>query len=1267
MSKTKAKALTTSINSTKLSTTNNNETILENSSLNFNQNSFTLESSIGSNNTSKKQRKASATKTPSMKKRQTNANMYFHKENFSIENSLNESDFTKTSQILPSYYCININQDGYPNMDKTSHINDEEIENKRLEFQLRPISGIRNHLKRNESNNNKSIDITKDTDIFQRIGSVKTLKRLDLSFNNLDNYPRQLCDLSLLESLNLTGNKLNENDLPSELDRYHNLIELILDKNNFKRIPKILSKFKKLQRLSLKNNELIELKNVEYFKKLKYLIVDYNNLASVDDSVRVLDKLEILYMSHNSIQQIDSSLFKSSLHNLKQLDLSFNKLERITTELLMLPHLESLNLSNNLLTRLPSLSATFFRAQPLFRFDLSSNRLCRFYDYLLSISKHLDLSSNRLKQIPSKAVLRLTDKQVQTKTLKLENNILVEPRQEICNSGLKAIKEYFEEEHEKLIFNKGFKIIIVGEPKSGKTSLSYALEDINSQSNLIEQYNDAEDTESKFIEIHQFYMNTELDDTQRPSSAVSIQSVNQENKYANSSKSFKILSSKKPKQSEELNAFSNSSFYYYVDPLSSRSEITVKKSVLPVTIYDFNGNFTQFGHLSNLFLDKKALLIICLDSTSLSQSQENFQKNLNNLLDHIFLKMSKNQPFSIIPVLTKIDTCIQNKTSLCEQTGQFIKQHLQHRLNQIKEDLKLIEKLPQISASQSDRLKQLVQTQANLNPEIYQNCIGVSSLKMDGINQLNLAIKQIVYNNKKTFALVNTKIPSFWIEVEKYATQSLSEIPNLKYYEDKIKILSQSSMSILCLDYSEYRSKIVERYGMSHLVEQITDYLSSSGSIIWFHENEKMKKKVFLRPNIFYEMLFVLFRGNFHENFDDVHRHSVRSKLIQNSVNMSQENIENLSSEFLTKGLLQIDLLKMLWYPVLITDSQTILQDVVVLFADMFNLFYPAVSKEKIKILMNNNKSDFEQTMNDSIYSSFYINPITQSYKNEVVNFNSIIVPFYLPYLSEQAYLSKIRKSLQTECINAAKNVVNIGIKKSKPLFMSRISQKYTFPWGLMCGIFEKFSVNCILNSDLYYKNHFKNFIYGYNEDNSIGVIIYTNALKKTDECNEVIFDFYLVNYQSVIDGLDPSNKNEFDQTTEMDLDQIWLVALKILQYFEETISQTYPSLRYDRWSLCPECEKYTFYGEWMTPKELQKIKSKVCPVCEKIVHYSFLVRPSTGQSLTLDMKRMQQRLERLARLDPIKLSLNTSQPKNETKSAISSESTSKIRNTKII
>ena len=243
--------------------------------------------------------------------------------------------------------------------------------------------------------------------------------------------------------------------MPNEIERYQNLIELILDQNKFKRIPKTILKLRKLLRLSLNNNELMDLKNIEYFKHLKYLTVDHNRLNSIDDSFCLIEKLEVLYLSNNSIQTIKPSLFKSNLYNLKLLDLSFNKLENITTEMLMLPHLESLNLSNNMLIQLPSLPATFFRAQPLFRLDLSNNRICRFYDYLLKISENLDLTSNRIKQIPSKAVLKLSEKQVNSKSLKLDSNILVEPNQEICNNGLRAIKEYFDKEHEKLTLYKG--------------------------------------------------------------------------------------------------------------------------------------------------------------------------------------------------------------------------------------------------------------------------------------------------------------------------------------------------------------------------------------------------------------------------------------------------------------------------------------------------------------------------------------------------------------------------------------------------------------------------------------------------------------------------------------------------------------------------------------------------------------------------------------------------------------------------------------------
>ncbi len=60
--------------------------------------------------------------------------------------------------------------------------------------------------------------------------------------------------------------------------------------------------------------------------------------------------------------------------------------------------------------------------------------------------------------------------------------------------------------------------------------------------------------------------------------------------------------------------------------------------------------------------------------------------------------------------------------------------------------------------------------------------------------------------------------------------------------------------------------------------------------------------------------------------------------------------------------------------------------------------------------------------------------------------------------------------------------------------------------------------------------------------------------------------------------------------------------------------------LRYDRWSLCPECDKFTILGEFFTPKELQKAKFKVCPGCEKTIEeVGFLVKPTTGRSLSIN------------------------------------------------
>lgn len=1141
MSKSK-KNLTTSIQLNDQANKNEgNSKSSEKVSNNLNLNSS--KKKISTQQNSKNSSNTSLSQSLQMKRRvnKVNKDVFYQPENTpSYKSSEKDADIDLKLKTLPISYCVNINQDGSRNMDKVSHINDDNIECKFLESKLRPISGLRNHLKRNISTNEADLDIIKDTDIIQRIASFKTLKRLDLSHNRLQNYPRLLCDLGLLESLNLTGNDLQENDFPPEIDKYQNLFELILDSNNLKRIPKTVCKCKKITRLSMRNNNIIDLKNIENFKRLNCLILDHNNLTQLDENIKSLEKLEILHINNNQIANLEPNLFKLSLINLKQLDLSYNKIQSITTDILMLPNLELLNLSNNNLSRLPILPMTYFRTVPIFSLDLSSNQLVRFYDYLLQIARNIDLSSNKIKTIPSKAIQKLTNAQLNHKKLKLDENPIVDPPIEISNYDLKHLKDYFDEVSKKIQLNKGFKVVLLGDCNSGKTSLAFALEDFSSQSNLIEQStvsssaNEEKETdkESKLVDIHEFFFHDEEEEESdkgsimsfstndvRINSAMSTKSSKSDaNKRLNSSLSFKV--DRKTTKLEETNAFSNTNLS--VIPPGT------KKTCLPVSIYDFNGNIEQYGHLFDLFIDKSALFIICVDCTNYSfnekqlseggfEKTDKFEDYLGSLLDLLFLKMSKNTSFYLLPVLTKIDKIPKSSQSyarlyeedpnnpvkanqtqiitklIAKKVENFIRNHLNSRLNDIKTELKKIEQLPHISASQSDRLKQLIQTQTNLNPEIYKKCLTVSSTKMEGVRLLTRSIKEIATSNKKYFPDINKKVPAFWTEVEKYACNVLGEMPTTKFINDRIRIVSssnQASMSMLCVDYEEYKEKIVEKFGMSHLVEQITKYMNSNGKVLWYQETEKLRRKVFLRPSLLYDMFFVLFRCNFGENFSDNHTQALRSKLIQNTGNLSdfnQENVKKMQQDLLTKGVLHMDLLKLLWFPILITDSVQLLLEVVLLFMDYFYIGYPTLPKDKLKTLFQN--SNENSILNKFKSSESGFSHLNMSSSKVLYTFNSIIVPFFLPKLQDEAELANTRYSLATMCSAAAAESVSLKIKKERPRLLARISKKYSFPWGLLSGIFEKFSVNLIINSDIYYKVHYKNFIYALSEENDVGLV----------------------------------------------------------------------------------------------------------------------------------------------------------------------------------
>lgn len=271
--------------------------------------------------------------------------------------------------------------------------------------------------------------------------------------------------------------------------------------------------------------------------------------------------------------------------------------------------------------------------------------------------------------------------------------------------------------------------------------------------------------------------------------------------------------------SEEVSSFANVKLNECTAAATAAAETSttpttpfIKKQILPVTIYDFNGSLTRYAHLADTFLDKHALIIVCVDCSRADDDQH--YSNLVDLLDVLFLKMSKTTSFKILPVLTKCDVISGGSSSAmrqaCERVETLIAETLSVKLSEIRVELKKIESLPQINASQSDRLKHLAQTQSNLmNPDVYGQCIPVGSVKMQGIEQLAGVIRQIVLapESSKIFGDVNKKVPVFWTEVENYACNSLSEMPSTKNLSEngKFKWTQPQTMNMFCMEYTEFK------------------------------------------------------------------------------------------------------------------------------------------------------------------------------------------------------------------------------------------------------------------------------------------------------------------------------------------------------------------------------------------------------------------------------------------------------------------------------
>ncbi|XP_045435060.1 nischarin isoform X12 [Pipistrellus kuhlii] len=104
------------------------------------------------------------------------------------------------------------------------------------------------------------------------------------------------------------------------------------------------------------------------WQALTTLDLSHNSISKIDESVKLIPKLEFLDLSHNGVLVVDNL---QHLYNLVHLDLSYNKLSSLEGVHTKLGNIKTLNLAGNLLESLSGLHKLY----SLVNLDLSNNRI----------------------------------------------------------------------------------------------------------------------------------------------------------------------------------------------------------------------------------------------------------------------------------------------------------------------------------------------------------------------------------------------------------------------------------------------------------------------------------------------------------------------------------------------------------------------------------------------------------------------------------------------------------------------------------------------------------------------------------------------------------------------------------------------------------------------------------------------------------------------------------------------------------------------------